>query len=153
MLSVMLGYYADCVNEAEGSRQFYERFPDAPADFAAEFSRLLHLQRSYDINSHVVVLSFENDEQGRQAIAQLTHIRRGLDIPWQFNVGNRILLANLMPLANGSAVDGYLLRLEAILKESLGIDQDEWRLSSVRISMAESDPMALLQRLIEVPRD
>lgn len=153
MLSVMLGYYADCVNEAEGSRRFFEHFPEAPADFAAEFSRLLRLQRAYDINSHVVVLSFENDEQGHQAIAQLTHIRRGLDIPWQIKIGNRILLANLMPLANDSAVDGYLSRLEAILKESMGINQDECRLSSVRISMEESDPMASLQRLCEVPRD
>jgi hypothetical protein len=153
MLSVMLGYYADCVNEAEGSRQFFERFPDAPADFAAEFSRLLRLQRSNEINSHVVVLSFANDENGRQAIAQLTHIRRGLDIPWQVKVGNRVLLANLMPLANDSAVDGYLLRIEAILKESMGIDFEEWRLASTRISMAQSDPMASLQHLFEVRND
>jgi hypothetical protein len=150
MLSVLLGYYADCVNEAEGSRQFFVTFPDAPADFAAEFSRLLQLERNYAINSHVVVLSFENNENGRQAIAQLTHIRRGLDIPWQIKVGNRVLLANLMPLANDSAVDGYLLRIETILKESMGLDFEEWRLTSVRISMAESDPTATLLRLSEV---
>ena len=153
MLSVMLGYYADCVNEAEGSRQFFEHFPDAPADFAAEFSRLQRLQRMYDINSHVVVLSFANDESGRQAIAQLTHIRRGLDIPWQIKVGNRVLLANLMPLANDSAVDGYLLRIETILKDSMGLDFEEWRLTSIRISMAESNPTATLQRLLEVRND
>jgi hypothetical protein len=153
MLSVMLGYYADCVNEAEGSRHFFERFPDAPADFAAEFSRLLQLQRSFDINSHVVVLSFDNDEIGRQAIAQLTHIRRGLDIPWQVKAGDRLLLVNLMPLANNSAVDGYLLRLETILKDSMGLDPEEWHLTSVRISMEESDPMGSLQRLFEAQND
>jgi hypothetical protein len=153
MLSVMLGYYADCVNEAEGSRRFFEVFPLAPADFAAEFSRLLQLQRTNHINSHVVVLSFENDEKGRQAIAQLTNIRRGLDIPWQVKVGNRVLLANLMPLANDSAVEGYLLRLETILKESIGVDLEEWRLTSFRISLEESDPMASLQRLFEIPHD
>ncbi len=153
MLSVMLGYYADCVNEAEGSRRFFEVFPQAPADFAAEFSRLLQLQRSNRINSHVVVLSFENDEKGRQAIAQLTNIRRGLDIPWQVKVGSRVLLANLMPLANDSAVEGYLLRLETILKESIGVDTEEWRLTSIRISLEESDPMGSLQRLFEIPHD
>jgi hypothetical protein len=149
MLSVMLGYYADCVNEAEGSRQFFELFPGAPADFAAEFSRLLQLERTYSINSHVVVLVFENDDNGRHAIAQLMHIRRGLDIPWQVKVGNRILLANLMPLANDAAVDGYLLRIETILKESLGLNLEDWSLNSTRIGMADSDPTAALQRLLE----
>ena len=153
MLSVMLGYYADCANEAEGSRQFLQHFPEAPADFAAEYSRLLLLQRTYHINSHVVVLSFGNDENGRQALAQLTNIRRGLDIPWQMTVGKRLLLINLMPLANDSAVEGYLLRIETMLKEYMGMGMDEWRLTSVRISMAESDPEASLGRLLEVHGD
>lgn len=153
MLSVMLGYYADCVSEAEGTRQFQENFPDAPSDFAAEFSRLLRLQRTFSINSYVVVLSFANDEGGRQAIANLTHIRRGLDLSWQKKVGNRILLLNLMPLANDSAVEGYLLRIETMLKEYMGLGYDEWRLTPVRISMAESDPVASLQRIVVAQND
>ncbi len=153
MLSVMLGYYADCVNEAEGSRQFFEHFPEAPEDFAAEFSRLLRLQREFGINSHIVVLSFQNDENGRRAISQLTHIRRGLDIPWQFKVGDRILLANLMPLANTAAVEGYLLRNETMLKESMGIDFGEGGLTSTRVDMADSDPTASLMRLLEARND
>jgi polysaccharide biosynthesis protein PelD len=147
MLSVMLGYYADCVNEAEGARQFFKLFPDAPNDFAAEFSKLLHLQRSNNIISHVVVLSFANDENGRQAVAQLTHIRRGLDIPWQTSTGDRLLLVNLMPLANKPAVDGFLLRIETMLKEYMGADYDQWSLNPIRISLAESDPMASLKRV------
>jgi hypothetical protein len=153
MLSVMLGYYADCVNEAEGSRRFLELFPAAPADFAAEFSRLLQLQRNYGINSHVIVLAFENDESGRQAIAEIMRIRRGLDIPWQIKADKRLLLANLMPLAKEAAVDGYLLRIEAILKEHMGLGYDEWRLTSFTISLDESDPAASLQRLIEGRHD
>ena len=153
MLSVMLGYYADCVNEAGGARQFFELFPEAPNDFAAEFSRLLHLQRSYNINSHLVVLSFANDEKGRQAVNQLTHIRRGLDIPWLTQAGDRTLLVNLMPLANESAVDGYLLRIETMLKEYMGLDYDEWSLTPIRISLAESDPMASLKRIFDTRHD
>lgn len=148
MLSVMLGYYADCVNEAEGTRRFKDIFPEAPADFAAEFSRLLRLQRTFSINSYIVMLSFENDDSGRQAIANLTHIRRGLDISWQTSVANRILLANLMPLANESAVEGYLIRIETLMKEYMGLDYDEWRLTPVRISLAESDPLASLQHVL-----
>ena len=153
MLSVMLGYYADCVNEAGGARQFFELFPEAPNDFAAEFSRLLHLQRSYNINSHLVVLSFANDEKGRQALNQLTHIRRGLDIPWLTRAGDHTLLVNLMPLANESAVGGYLLRIETMLKEYMGLDYDEWSLTPIRISLAESDPMASLKRIFDTRHD
>jgi len=152
MLSVMLGYYADCVNEAEGSLHFFSKFPEAPADFAAEFPKLLQLQRTHGINSHTVVLSFPNDEKGRQALAQLAHIRRGLDIAWQFQGENRLFQANLMPLANDSAVDGYLLRIETLLNESMAaeeVDIGEWHLNSIRISMADSDPVASLHRLFE----
>ncbi len=153
MLSVMLGYYADCVNEGQGVREFFESFPEAPHDFAAEFSRLLHLQRSYNINSHLVALSFSNDETGRQTINQLTHIRRGLDIPWQTKVEDRVLLINLMPLANASAVDGYLLRTETLLKEYLGVDKDQTTLTPIRISMDEGDPMASLKRICGARHD
>ena len=153
MLSVMLGYYADCVNEAEGTRQFFESFPEAPHDFAAEFSRLLHLQRSYNINSHLVALSFSNDETGRQTINQLTHIRRGLDISWHTKVEDRVLLINLMPLANVSAVDGYLLRIETLLKEYLGADEDQLNLTPIRISLEENDPMASLRRVFGARHD
>lgn len=147
MLSVMLGYYADCVVEAEGTRRFFEQFADAPTDFAAEFSRLLRLQRNYGINSHIAVLSFGNDESGRQAITQIARIRRGLDIPWQMEVEGRMVLANLMPLASEAAVEGYLLRIETMLKEYMGIGYDTWSLTPVEISLAESDPMASLMRV------
>jgi hypothetical protein len=153
MLSVMLGYYADCVVESEGTRHFLAQFPDAPTDFAAEFSKLFQLQRTQNINSHIVVLTFDNDERGRLAVAQVTNIRRGLDISWHIKAGNRLLLVNLMPLAHEAAVDGYLLRTEILLKDSMGIDFDAWRLTSIRISMAEIDPMASIKHLLEARHD
>lgn len=144
MLSVMLGYYADCMVEAEGVRDFMRHFPDAPEDFGAEFSRLLKLQRTFGIDSQIIVLSFENDDAGRQAVTHLARIRRGLDVSWQMEVGGRLVLANLMPLANGPAVEGYLLRIGNMLKEQQG---NEWKeLNSVEISLSEGDPIASLQR-------
>ncbi len=147
MLSVMLGYYADCVIEAEGTRQFLAVFPEAPADFAAEYSRLLRLQNAFDINSYIVVLSFENNDVSRQAISNMSNIRRSLDISWQLKVGNRLLLVNLMPLANDLSIDGYLLRIETMLKEYMGLDYDSWRLTPIRISLADSVSIASLQRI------
>jgi hypothetical protein len=119
-------------------------FPDAPEDFGAEFSRLLKLQRSFGIDSQIIVLSFENDDAGRQAVTHLARIRRGLDVSWQMEAGGRVVLANLMPLANGPAVEGYLLRIGNMLQEQLG---DELvNLNSVEISLSESDPIASLKR-------
>lgn len=148
-LSALLSYYADCVNEAEGAKRFFELFPDAPPDFAAEFPRVLQLQRTHGINSHVVVLAFKDDESGQQAIARILQSRRSLDISWSFKLGRRLLLANLMPLANDAAVDSYLLRTEAMLKGLSGFNLDAGQLSSVRISMADSNPMAAFKRLFE----
>lgn len=149
LLSVLLSYYADCVNEAEGAKRFFELFPDAPPDFAAEFPRVLQLQRTHGINSHVVVLAFKDDESGQQAIARILQSRRSQDISWSFKLGRRLLLANLMPLANDAAVDSYLLRTEAMLKGLSGFNLDAGQLSSVRISMADSNPMAAFKRLFE----
>jgi K+-sensing histidine kinase KdpD len=148
MLSVMLGYYANCVTESEGVRTIRATFPAAPADFAAEFHKLLMLQSGYGINSHIVVLPFGNDEAGRQAIAQLSRIRRGLDISWQLPLGERTLLINLMPLATEASVEGYLIRIETILMEYMGDDYDQWRLAPLRISFAEADPVLSLQHIL-----
>lgn len=148
MLSVMLGYYADCVNDAGSTRKFKAVLPAAPADFAAEFSRLLHLQRAFGINSYIVALPFDNDEHGRQAVANLTRIRRGLDVAWQVTVGGRVWTVNLMPLANGAAVEGYLLRIESMLQDYIQIGLEEWRLTPIRIGLDEADPLESLKNTL-----
>lgn len=148
MLAVMLGYYADCVVEAEGTRRFLDRLPAAPHNFAGEFSRLLRLQHAYGLESHVVALVFHDDENGRQLVTQLARIRRGLDVVWQVEGGKRLVIANLMPLANAAAVDGYLLRIETWLKEFMGSNYDESSVTPFDVSLAESDPVASLIRAI-----
>lgn len=153
MLAVMLGYYADSVDEAEDIYQFKAKLPTAPADFSAEFTRLLHMQRAFGISSFIVALPFSNDEHGQQAVASLMQVRRGLDVTWQVIVGARIWIVNLMPLASDGAVDGYLLRTESLLKEYIEMGMEEWRLTPVRISLAEANPLAMLQHLLVQQHD
>lgn len=148
MLSVMLNYYADCVDEVENTRLFRTGFPDMPMDFAAEFSRLLHLQRNFKLDSYIVALPFGNDEQGRQAVANLAHMQRGLDLAWQTMSDDRLWFINLLPLANDHAVEGYVLRVENKLKALMEIGNKEWSLTSFRIGLDEDDPVQTLQRLI-----
>ncbi len=149
MLSVMLGYYADCLAEARGSSEFYQHFPDAPADFAAEFSRLFNLQRRFGINSHLVVLSFARDDLGQQAIRRLMLQRRGLDLVWQVEQAERTEIVNLMPLANEAAVQGYLLRVDKMMEEYVQLGFDETSMHPVQISLAEDDPIATLEHLLK----
>lgn len=149
MLSVMLGYYADCVVEAEGTRHFIERLPAAPHQFAGEFSRLLRLQHEFGLDSHVVALIFHNNESGHQIVAQLARIRRGLDVVWQVEEGQRLVIVTLMPLANAAAVEGYLLRIETWLKEYMGSSYDELSVTPIDISLAEPDPVASLIHAIK----
>jgi hypothetical protein len=149
MMSVMLGYYADCVVEAEGIRRFLEQHPSAPPDFPAEYFRLLRLQQKFNVDSHIVTLSFNNDEQGRRSILQLSRIRRGLDVLWQMELGKRIVLVNLMPLTGKAAVSSYIFRIDALLKESMGTDYNKLSINPVEISLAEKDPIASLMQALE----
>jgi polysaccharide biosynthesis protein PelD len=146
MLSVLLGYYADCTVESDEARQFLEHFPDAPPHFAAEFSRMLRLQRDYGINSHVVVLFFSDDVHDQQVIVQRELTRRSLDVSWLRKTNRGVLLANLMPLADGSAVQECLVRVENVLNDQLGLARDEHRLSPSVISLAQDDPLASLSQ-------
>jgi polysaccharide biosynthesis protein PelD len=149
MLSVMISYYADCVVEAAGVRQFVELFPSAPPDFAAEFPKLLRLQRNYNIESHIVTLSFGNDENGRRSLTQLARIRRGLDIIWQVELKNRIVLVNLMPLTGKAAVASYILRIDTLLKENMGTDYNKWSVTPIEISLSATDPVATLAHALD----
>jgi hypothetical protein len=149
MLSVMLSYYANSVVEGESVLRFRELFPSAPVDFAAEFHRLLRLQRDFGINSQIVVLPFSDDETGRQTLAQIARVRRGLDIAWQLHTGQRNLLINLMPLATEAALEGYLLRIESVLKEYLGPEHELLELTPLNIGLDDADPVAFLKRSIE----
>ena len=152
MLSVMISYYADCVVEAAGVHEFLEKFPSAPPDFAAEFPKLLRLQRAYNIESYIVTLSFANDENGRRSLTQLARIRRGLDIIWQIELDNRIVLANLMPLTGKAAVASYILRIDTLLMENMGTDYNKWSVTPIEISLAENDPIASLMHSLGGPR-
>lgn len=152
MLAVLLGYYADCVVESDETRRFFGQFPDAPADFAEEFSKMLRLRRDHQLDSHIVVHSFADDESGRHAITQHDLIRRSLDVSWQMEKDGRIVLANLMPLADKAAVREYLLRSETRLQEYMGSIYDERSLTPIVISLAETDPVASLMRVIKERR-
>jgi hypothetical protein len=151
MLTVLLGYYADCVVESEGTRQFFKHFPDAPADFAAEFSKMLRLQRNYGIESHVIVLSLGSGGAWH-GITEHELIRRSLDIPWRMNVRGRVMLATLMPLTSDTAIQEYLLRIGDRLKGYLGPGYDERGVTPHVISLSESDPVASLARITQGER-
>ena len=109
---------------------------------------MLRLQREHGINSHLVVTSFANDENGRQAIAQHQSTRRSLDVAWQISAGGRVLLANLMPLAGERSVRAYLARVERGVEDPPGGADDTRGRAPAVLSLAGSDPLAALDRLI-----
>lgn len=148
LLSVLLAYYADCRMESDSVRQFMGRFPDAPPEVATEFSRMLHLQRGYGINSQVVALSFGSDESGRSALAEHERGMRSLDVTWRIDTIGQTVLVNLMPLADGLAVRSYLARLEGGSQGKPWEARGAFSRAPVVISLAESDPWASLARLI-----
>ncbi|TAN73697.1 MAG: hypothetical protein EPN14_09680 [Gallionella sp.] len=148
MLSAMLAYYADCAAVSGRVRPFLTRFPDAPYEFAEEFVRMMRMQAATGIDSHAVVFVC-GDGAGEEVAARIARVKRGLDINWLQRTGGRTVLLTLMPLAGRAAVDGYLMRIETLLREYLGGDFDTLHITPRVVALGGADPHAALAEALK----
>lgn len=148
MMSVMLAYYADCLQNAADLELCRRALPGVPWTFAEELARMLHMRQQTGMNSQIVVMSFAGPSKA--AIPpRLLQIKRGLDLYWQAEVGGQPVLAVLMPFSSPSGLDGFLQRIEDWLGVHFGGDFDSLQIGLTRIDFAQTDP---LQALAEVMR-
>jgi len=114
MMLVMLGYFADNLRSAKGVMDIQRQLPAVPVLFAQELARMIRLQHSVGLSSHLVVLKFCGARR-REIPTEFLRIKRGLDLYWQTFVDDLPVLVVLMPFASASAKDGFLQRIEAWL--------------------------------------
>ncbi|MGZ5261870.1 MAG: PelD GGDEF domain-containing protein, partial [Burkholderiales bacterium] len=149
-VSLLLGLYADSVVVSGEVSEVMSRVPRCPYDFSDELVKLMHMQRQYGINSHIVVLQFGPHPERIDMILFATRLRRRFDVQWQF--GGRDVestgIANLMPLASEAAVRGYLERMEVALRERFGGSFEALRVRPYVISLEQHDPLAVLGRIV-----
>jgi hypothetical protein len=111
MMLVLLGYYADNLDAADGVNEMQSRLPDMPVLFAQELARMMRLYAKLQIVSHLVVMRFE-DGRGEEMMSDFLRVKRGLDLYWQTELNKVPVLVVLLPFASASAKDGFQHRLE-----------------------------------------
>lgn len=143
MLSVMLAYYADRLQNAADLELCRHTLPDVPWTFAEELARMRRMYQQTGMNSQIVVMSFAGPS--KEAIPpRLLQIKRGLDLYWQAEVNGQPVLAILMPFSSPSGLDGYLHRIEEWLEAHFGGDFNSLQIDLTRIDFAQADPLPVL---------
>ena len=153
-IALLLGLYADSVVVSDEVGQVMGRIPRCPYEFADELVKLQRMQRTYGINSHVVVLQFGAHPERIDMMLFATRLRRRFDVQWQFGGGaaESTGIANLMPLASEAAVRGYLERMEIALKDRFGGAFEALRVRPYVVSLEQHDPVAMLGRIVTEER-
>lgn len=148
LLLVLLGYYADGVEHAAAARAIERALPDCPHEFALDYARLARLRREAGIASTVVALAFGADEHSADWFEQAVRSGRALDLAWARDGGAQRVLMTLMPLADGEAASGYLLRIEQMLQAQFGVDFEQGQIGIHTLPVpADGDPEPLLRLL------
>ena len=143
MMSVILAYYADCIAAAPVASAIGQRLPDIPPMYAEEVGRLMHMQNSFNISSHIVVLIFRGQRR-LEMPSELMRIKRGLDLYWETMVEGDPAIIVLMPFASVSAKEGFLERINGWLKSRFGASFEMINVDIRSINFASGDPLEAL---------
>lgn len=151
-LTVLTAYYADHLIAADAAAPLREALPDCPDQFVEEVLKLARIERDTGIPSHIVALSFGRSGKQEDGFALVQRMQRSLDLIWELREGDVRIMLTLMPLAGPSAVQGYLSRIEAALKDQLGVDFTTARIRPQHASVGSGQAPLLVQDLITTSR-
>ncbi|MCS7101672.1 MAG: PelD GGDEF domain-containing protein [Burkholderiaceae bacterium] len=141
-MTVLLAYYADSIDAAPAVAAVQARFPDCPADFAAELARVQRLLKATFVRSALVVFQLPVDAAVASEWAQrLQDIRRGLDMTWLSAREGRRVLVVLLPLTAGDGINGFLERAGAALRTRYGVDWSAAGITARGVEITET-PLA-----------
>jgi hypothetical protein len=148
-LSVLLGYYADGVGNAQAIRAVLAAVPECPIEFATELVRLHRIHQDVGIHSMLAALVIApGPHQGEIAI-EVRRQSRQFDQIWDVSLGGRRVMVTLMPLHGESAMAGYLQRTESWLHDSFGFsDFHSAGVTPASILIGAAEPPALLRSML-----
>ncbi|MDA0190865.1 MAG: PelD GGDEF domain-containing protein [Proteobacteria bacterium] len=149
-LNLLLGYYADGLSMHTLAAPLRADCPACPPEFAFELQRLWRVRRDSEVPSVLVALEFRPHPQFDGLAEQIARQRRALDVNWLIEAPTHKVLLTLMPLAGAAAAEGYLARIESLVRPK-GVDS--LNAAGVFAHVARVDtqpPLALLAHLFEV---
>lgn len=149
MVAVLLSAYADGVTSAAEVIPLISSLPGLPVVFAEEYVKLLHLQKRFNINSHIVILVCFGHPERLDIFAQIKRERRQPDVVWAIEgLVECSIIITLMPLGGAAAVDGYLIRMENSLRETHGEDFKALGVYPHVIPLTHEDPLEAIKRIL-----
>lgn len=149
LLLVLLAYYADGVAHQPLVASVRESVPQAPYDFALELGRLARLKRASGIESSLVALAFPRGARGDSLFEQTVRQRRALDALWTIGTPRRQIAIALMPITDEHGIDGYLLRVETLLRQQYDVDFQRGHIAVHTAHVDADAPGAGLLKLME----
>lgn len=147
MLNVFLGYFADSLHAMALAQPILKTYPDCPVPFAQELPKLIRLRLQLAIQSHLVVFSCAPHPHQLDIVQDITRVTRAVDLPWQIAKNDLLLVAILLPFTDQKAVEGYLARIQGLLKERYALGFAEARVTPHLSDMDKDDAVTLLGEL------
>ncbi len=148
LLSVLLGYWADGLRARALVRRVLALRPDCPADFALEVVRLGALRRNADIDSALVALVFDRSPQSTNLAGQVGRMPRSLDMVWEVETADHHVMVHLLALAGPAAIEGFLARIEGVLRAQFDTDFQQARVGVQVARLSEAEPEWTLDDLL-----
>jgi hypothetical protein len=123
LLTVVLSYYADGVDQAQIAEALLTKYPQCPLEFAAELAQLARVYARTALNSSLVAMfARDSSAEGREILARVRSMRRTLDVHWESTRGDQRVLLALLPLTDDPGSLGYIERVNKRLRELYGRD-------------------------------
>ncbi len=148
MVKIFLNYFADGFQAAVLARPILEEFPDCPVGFARELPRLVRLQYELGLNSRIVIFDVEGESMREELVFHILHHTRGLDVTWDIRHDESRRLCILLPFSDDAAVEGYLARIQELVRERFGLSFQE---AQIRVSIRglhEHSPSVIVRDLV-----
>ena len=149
LLLVLMGYYADSVEHAATTQDLQQALPTIPYEFAFDYAHLARLRQEMDIESTVVALTFDLNEERDALFDQVARSSRSMDAVWPIHGSQRRALLTLMPLTTNSAASGYLLRIEDMLQAQFGTNFTDAKIGIHMLSVPGQSGSEALIRLLQ----
>ena len=79
--------------------------------------KLERIQREFGVTSHIVLISFGDHSERMDMFQQVLRAKRGPDMIWAIeSFLDRSFIINLMPLAGSATIEGYIVRVQTLLR-------------------------------------
>lgn len=115
LLSVLLGLYADLIDNRQAVQAIKEQWPSMSQMFAQELVALNELQKKANVETAVVAFKSDGSEIAEQVIEAIVDKRRSLDLYWQIEETPSLLIM-MLPMTGEASVAS----LEIFWREEIG---------------------------------